>query len=415
MRRSRFLLFVSLLIIILTGTGCITKLPRHTTAPRDQTVILVSFDGCRHDYPDSTFTPALDEMAKTGVRASLQTVFPSKTFPNHLTLVTGLYPAHHGIIANTIYDAQNDRWYKLSNGAPTDSSWYHGEPIWATAERQGIRTATFFWPGSEASFAGYRPTYWREYDGSVPFDERVSQVLKWLDLPPGERPRFISLYFEQPDKSGHAHGPQAAETLTAVRQVDSQLAKLWEGIKVRHLADGVNVIVVSDHGMTALSRDSVIFLDDYINMQDVQMIDWSPVAAIRPKAHKTDAVYLALKNAHPRLHVYRKGELPARYHYNDNAFIQPIIAVADLHWTITTRDYFDKNPKVATGGTHGYDPAYHDMDGIFYAAGPAVKHLKETESFQNLDVYNLMCRILHIKPAQNDGDDDISRKILKSE
>ncbi len=407
--------YTFLLLLLWWTTACHVK-PAIRTTPQgyEPTLILVSFDGCRYDYPDSSNTPALDKMEKRGIRADgIKTVFPSKTFPNHISIVTGLYPAHHGIISNRIFNDKTGEWYKLSNGAPAQSKWYHGEPIWVTAERQGVKSATYFWPGSEAKIAGYRPTYWKPYDGKVPYKDRVNQVLKWLDLPKKERPRFISLYFDEPDHSGHKYGPLSPESLKATERVDSQLAALWTGIEARNLEDVVNVIVVSDHGMTQLSRDSVIFLDDYINMNDVKVIDWSPATAIRPLPGYEDAVYTALKGAHPKMHVYKKGHLPEKYHYNDNEFIQPIIAVADLHWTIAQRSYFNSHPKKATGGTHGYDPDYTDMNGILYAQGPAFKKGYHAPLIQNIHLYDLMCRILHIEPAQNDGEEEKTLELMR--
>ena len=398
--------FFLLFIVLWWATSCSVK-PSLSPIPDgyEQTLILVSFDGCRYDYPDSAATPALDQMEEKGIKANgLKTVFPSKTFPNHLSIVTGLYPEHHGIISNKIYDAQTGDWYKLSNGAPAESKWYHGEPIWVTAEKQGLKTATFFWPGSEAEIAGHRPTYWKPYKGKTPYKDRVNQVLKWLDLPKAERPRFISLYFDEPDHAGHKYGPQSPESLLALERVDSQLVALWAGIQERKLDGVVNMMVVSDHGMTQLSRDSVIFLDDYINMNDVKVVDWSPVTAIRPLAGYEDAVYAALKGAHPKMQVYKKGEVPEKYHYNNNEFIQPIVAIADLHWTIGQKSYFNSHPHVATGGTHGFDPDFKDMNGIFYAQGPAFKTGYEAPLIQNIHLYELMCRILSIDAAQNDGD-----------
>lgn len=405
-----------LLVLFLSSCNLQLNKAKKTTVPNgyEPTLILVSFDGCRHDYQDSAFTPALDKMAKLGVKADgLQTVFPSKTFPNHISIVTGLHPEHHGIISNRIYDAKTGDWYKLSNGAPTQSKWYHGEPIWVTAERQGIKTATYFWPGSEAEIAGYRPTYWKPYNGKDPYDGRVNQVLKWLDLPKDQRPRFISLYFDEPDHSGHKYGPMTPQAIKATERVDSQLAALWAGIEKRHLESVVNVIVVSDHGMAQLSRDSIIFLDDYINLNDVEVIDWSPVLALRPHSGMEDAVYGALKNAHPKLNVYKKGEIPAKYHYNNNEFIQPIIGITDLHWTVVSHKYFDSHPKRYTGGTHGFFPGYSDMDGIFYAQGPAFKKHYQAPLFQNIHIYELMCRVLKITPAPNDGNPEVTTDLMK--
>ena len=412
MKISKITRVLSLLVILLLSSCSVHK---QVVAPDEvPTLILVSFDGCRYDYPDLTETPGLDEIAAAGVKADgLKTSFPSKTFPNHLSIVTGLYPGHHGIIANRIYDDVNDEFYTLGNGAATQGKWYQGEPIWVTAERQGVKTATFYWPGSEAEINGYRPTYFKAYDNDFPYNKRVEQVLNWLDMTGENKPRFISLYFDEPDHSGHEFGPATPEALSALEGVDQQLSDLLKGIKLRNLEDKVNIIVVSDHGMTELSRDSVVFFDDYINMDDVKMIDYSPIAAIRPKPGKLEEVYQHLKGAHPHMQVYKKGELPEEYHYNDYKFIQPIIAVADLNWTLTTHGYFDTHPDYPSKGTHGFDPNYKDMNAIFYAMGPSFKKGVHLPVIQNTNLYELMCHILKINPAPNDGSLEVTKSALR--
>ncbi len=412
MRDTKITPVLFIFIITLLSTCSIHRqIPQEDFKP---TLILVSFDGCRYDYPNMATTPALDEMAAEGVKADgLKTSFPSKTFPNHLTIVTGLYPEHHGIIANRIYDDVNDETYTLGNGAVLESKWYQGEPVWVTAERQGLRTATFFWPGSEAEIGGYRPTYYKAYDNDFPYNKRVEQVLAWLDMPEATRPQFLSLYFDEPDHSGHEFGPASTEAIAALERVDKQLASLLDGIEERHLEDKVNVIVVSDHGMTSLSRDSVIFLDDYINMSDIKMVDYSPVAAIRPNPGKLEEVYQALKDAHPHMKVFKKGEVPEKYHYNDYKFIQPIIAISDLHWTMTTHDFFNSHPNYPSKGTHGFDPDYQDMNAIFYAKGPAFKKGVSLPVFRNTNIYELMCHILEIQPAPNDGSLEVTKGVLE--
>ncbi len=408
----------SLLLLSLLLTACFTRramepAPEAETFP--PTLILVSFDGCRYDYPEHAHTPALDAIAREGVKAEgLKTAFPSKTFPNHLTLVTGLYPGHHGILANTMYDAEHDRWYRLSNGAVADASWYRGEPIWVTAEKQGVKTATYFWPGSEAPIQGVRPTYWEAYDHHRPFAERVEQVLSWLDLPKGERPQFITLYFHEPDETGHQYGPLSPEALSALEEVDVQLEALLAGLKERGLEEKVNLMVVSDHGMTSTSRDSVIFLDDYINLDDVMVVDWSPLLALRPKEGKEEEVWQALKNAHPRMQVYRKDELPQHWHYEkSDPLVQPILALADEHWSITTHAYFDSHPHKPSPGAHGYDPAYSNMNAIFYARGPAFKRGYEAPLIENIHLYALMCHLLNIEPTEQDGKLDAVKDLLR--
>ncbi len=377
------------------------------------TLILVSFDGCRYDYPSLASTPALDEIEMKGIKAEgLKTSFPSKTFPNHLSIVTGLYPENHGIIANRIYDDTTNEFYTLSNGAPTQSKWYQGEPIWVTAERQGLKTATFFWPGSEAEINGYRPTYYRVYDDDFPYEKRVAQILDWLDLSDEKRPQFLSLYFHEPDLSGHVYGPASTQAITALENVDKQLQDLLNGIKSRQLESKINIVVVSDHGMTSLSREKVVFLDDYIDMDDVLIVDNSAVIAIRPNQGKIEKVYQQLKDAHPHLQVYKKEEVPEKYHYNNHKFIQPIIGVLDLGWSATTHNYFDSHPNYPSKGTHGFDPDHQDMNAIFYAKGPAFKKGVQLPVIHNIHLYELMCAVLKINPAPNDGSLEETRAIL---
>jgi predicted AlkP superfamily pyrophosphatase or phosphodiesterase len=237
-----------------------------TTGDAPAPLILVSLDGFRDGYARRYDAPALDRMARTGTKADyLKLAFPTKTFPNHYTLVTGQYPARHGIISNNIYDPAFDASFSLGNTeAIRNARWWGAEPIWVTAEKQGLTAATYFWPGSEAAIGGVRPTYWRRYDGSVPGAERVDQVLQWLDRPPSERPDLVTLYFSAVDGAGHAEGPRSPAVAEAVTAVDGYLERLYDGLRARGQAEKVNVIVTSDHGMAPLSRERVIFLDDYL-------------------------------------------------------------------------------------------------------------------------------------------------------
>ncbi|MFQ6674019.1 MAG: ectonucleotide pyrophosphatase/phosphodiesterase, partial [Fidelibacterota bacterium] len=351
-------------------------------------------------------TPNLDALAASGVRAeALIPVFPSKTFPNHLTMVTGLYPEHHGIVSNTMYDDQFDAWYFIGPGSEPvrESRWYEGEPIWVTAEKQDQTTASYFWPASEVEIGGVRPTYWYTYDGSVPNEDRVKQVVNWLDLPDSERPTFITLYFGDTDSWGHTYGPDAPEMETVIRQLDATVGNLMDSLEERDLLDEVNVLVTSDHGMVETSRDSIIFLDDYISVDDIMVVDWSPVAMIRPSDGMEDTIYNVLKGAHPRLTVYRKEEIPQRFHYRDHRRITPIIAIASEGWSITTHGYFDSHPTAYTGGDHGYDNQLKSMGALFIASGPALKDGLVVRPFQNIHLYELICHILSLQSLENDG------------
>ena len=373
-------------------------------------LILISMDGFRWDYFDKTDTPSFDELIKKGTKAkALIPSFPSKTFPNHITIVTGRYPENHGIIANTMYDPIFDEKYFIGQGsnAVLDGKWYEAEPIWVTAEKQNQTAMTMFWPASEAEIMGVRPTEYFVYDGAITHNARVDQILKWLDYSPSKRPQFISTYFSHTDDIGHQFGPDSDEILKAIGEMDRTIGRLIFGLKVRGLFDKVNIMLVSDHGMVSTSSDSIIFLDDYINMNDVTMVDWTPVAAILPKIN-VDSLYSKLMNAHPKMDVYKKGTAPDRLHYNTHRRIQPISAVAHENWSISTRTLFSEGDKSSgyDGATHGFDPIYKSMGGILVGYGPAFKKEFKGPGVTNVHLYEMMCKLLGLVPAENDGHAD---------
>ncbi len=404
---------ISLLTLVVL-LSCSGKNDLQPVEPLEPTVIIISMDGFRYDYLDLVETPAFDAMIESGVKAeSLIPAFPSKTFPNHYSQVTGLYPENHDLISNTIYDPQDETWFRLGTPAVAESKWYGGEPIWVTAALQNKITASFFWVGTEAKIKGLQPTYWKPFDGSIPNNERVAQVLAWLDLPKAERPQFISLYMSDTDNAGHGGGPGSGVVANAVAEMDLVLKLLMDGLANRKLTNQVDVIIVSDHGMSQLSRDRMIFIDDYINLGDVTMVDWSPVGMIIPNEGKEEAIYEALVDKNDYMRVYRKGELPDYLHYNENRLIPPIICIADDGWSITSKDFFNSRPTAFTGGTHGYDFEEKSMHGIFMAKGPHFKENIIGPPFQNIHLYELMCQILEITPAVNDGDPAVTAIYLK--
>lgn len=363
------------------------------------TVLLVSLDGFRPDYLDPANTPALNQLAAEGVQAQgLTPPFPSLTFPSHYTIITGLTPEHHGVVSNTMFDPQLNASFSLSSPSATlDGRWYGGEPLWVTAQKQGQLAATMFWPGADAAIQGVRPAYWKLYNEAMPDQARLDQVLAWLDLPAEKRPTFLTLYFERIDTVGHHNGPRSPVTAAAVHQIDALVGALVQGLKDRQVYDQVNLVVLSDHGMTEISADKVIYLDDYINLADAQVVDWTPLLALRPAAGKEEQVYQALKKM-PHVTLWKKGEVP--YPYNNHVRITPLLALADEGWTITTHSYgFNSTYKAG----HGYDPRLPSMQGIFIARGPGFKAGVTVPAFENVHIYELACRLLNLQPAPNDG------------
>ncbi|MDX1479852.1 MAG: alkaline phosphatase family protein, partial [Saprospiraceae bacterium] len=374
-RLSRRYWFLCIIFLICSLTGC-AKNEKSPPASGDPVVLLISIDGLRHDYLDLTETPAFDRLIASGVRAEgLIPVFPSKTFPSHYSIATGLYPEHHGIVANRMVDTVFGETFVIGAGSASaqDGKWYGGEPIWVTTELQNKTAATFFWPGSDADIMGVRPSHYRVFDNTTSYKQRVDQVLDWLTLDSEERPDFISLYFESVDGRGHSEGPASPGTLAELRDIDSHLGRLLDGIEQSGLSDLVNMIVVSDHGMAQLSRERVIFLDDYINPDtDADIVNWTPITDIVPRPGKEAAILQALQGAHPHYAVYPKSEIPQELHYRDHYRISPIIGIADDGWSVTSRSYYDANPNAFQGGNHGYRPDHESMHGIFVAAGPAL-------------------------------------------
>jgi predicted AlkP superfamily pyrophosphatase or phosphodiesterase len=378
-------------------------------------LVVISFDGFRWDYIDRGRSPNLKALAARGVRAQgLIPSFPSVTFPNHYTIVTGLYPEHHGIIANNMEDPSWPERFTMSSQTALDQRWWGGEPLWVTARRQNLRSASVFWPGSEVPIGGIWPNHWTKFDDSMPNVDRVNHALDLLALPEGDRPSVLTLYFSEADHAGHDDGPDSAEMSEAIRHLDASLGLLDAGLKQLHLIDRTTLVVVSDHGMASLSDDRVVFLDDYIDLARVDVIDWGQAVQLRPRSGLAGELHQALKNKHPAMSVYRREEMPVRLHYRDNSRIQPVIALADEGWEITSHQRWasDLDRHRKRGGAHGYDPRYASMHGLFVAAGPRVRRGLVAPEFQNIHVYDFLCAVLGLKPAPNDGDPAVTRPFL---
>jgi predicted AlkP superfamily pyrophosphatase or phosphodiesterase len=408
---------VALFLCVLTLAACAAR--SFNPAPQQpSTLILISIDGWRWDYDEKAPAPNLRALMQRGVRArNLIPSFPTKTFPNHYTIVTGLYPGHHGIVANAVRDPATGRTLVATAvNEQRDPMWWGGEPIWVTAQRHGRTAAAMFWVGSEAPIRGILPRYWKPYDASFPPEERVDQVLRWLDLPEADRPALINLYFSDVDSAGHDYGPDSREVQEAIRRVDGYLGRLVRGLTDRGLAEGVNMIVLSDHGMATVDSTRVVILDDYIAPGDVDVIDINPTLGLFPKSGRAEAVYAALSSAHPSLRIFRPDTTPEEWHYRHHPRIPPIVGVADEGWQVLRRATMNQilaGKLAADRGNHGYDPALMSMRGMFVAAGPAFKAAATVPEFQNVHIYNALAEVLRVPPAPNDGNRDIARRLLR--
>ena len=411
----RLALLIAPLAVIATFAG-----PHAQTS--DPLVVLVSFDGWRWDYADRANVPNLRALAARGVRAKeLIPSFPSLTFPNHYTIVTGLYPGHHGIVSNTIGTPTMPQRFSMSSSSVRNAAWWGGEPVWVTAIRQKRGAMAMFWPGSEAPIGGISPTRWWPFDGNVTNGERVSRVLEWLSLPEGERPAFVSLYFQEVDHVGHVSGPDSPEVLEAAGHLDEALGQLVTGVERLGLADRTNIVVVSDHGMARHADDQMIVLDAAIDPATLDVISTGELVQLAPSQGRErdvssiDAILRAVRGKLSHVTFYKRDEIPARYHYRDHPHIAPIIGVADEGWIVTTREQEAKRKPDAEArrGAHGYDPALRSMHGVFVAAGPAVRVGLVAEPFENIHAYDFLCAILKLTPAPNDGDAGATRGFLR--
>lgn len=389
-----------LFLVVLLMSGMVSVLAKKTT-------IVISCDGFRWDYSEMYDTPFLDLMARQGVKGELVPSFPSKTFPNHYTLATGLRPEHHGIIANSFLNRATGARFSLSNPKTKyDARFYHGEPLWLTAQRQGLHTAVFYWPGSDVAIDGHYPDLWHSYDEKphLTFTQRVDGIMQQLTAK--KSPDLIMAYFEEPDASGHSYGPQAKQTRAAVENIDSLLGSLWTRIGKAGLQDQVNLVVVSDHGMAWFTPSRQITVGRYLHKDWYQSIEGNlPANIYAAQRWQQDSIVAALSHV-AHLHVWRKADIPQWLHYQSDPNIGDVLVLPDEGFLFTDETCHD-------GGVHGFDPAYSDMHALFRAMGPDVRVGENIGAFSNTAVYALVCRLLGISPAPNDGMEDYRRIAIK--
>ncbi len=411
--------FIAAIALLIVAFLVATQIKPKQTEGLKPTVILISLDGFKPDYLNKYPAPTLSLLAKQGVRAKWMTPsYPSLTFPNHYAIATGLYPDHNGIVANNMYSAEFNETFSMSKREEVENGrWWLGEPIWVTAEKQGQRAAAFFFPGTEAEIAGKRPSIWKRFDDNFPNFERVDTVLSWLDKPLAERPTMITLYFSDVDHGGHDAGPDSQTVKEAIARVDQAMNRLVEGLKARGILDSVNLVIVSDHGMARMNPRDVVVLDDYFDSGQARRLVWnSAMLQIFPKPGTEESIFSSLKAKAPHVSVYRKAEIPARFNYGTSSRIGDIVVMADEGWALSSRERYRPAPVSETviyKGGHGYDNQLESMRALFIGHGAAFKQGQVVEPFANVDVYNVMARILGLKPAPNDGNPETVKALLR--
>ena len=382
-------------------------------------LILISLDGFRWDYIEKYNPPYLSNFIKNGVKAeSLIPSYPSKTFPNHYTIATGLYPDKHGIIGNSFYSYKKNLTYKIGNREMVeDGSFYGGTPIWVLADKASMVSASYFFVGSEANIQGIKPTYYYSYDASVKNDVRITQALDWLDLPLKNRPHLITMYFSDMDDIGHRFGPNNEEEIKkTLFNLDENLGNLFKGVDATGLP--INIIIVSDHGMTTLSTSNYIPIEDIENDSLYATIDNGAIVNIHPKNNmQTDSIIQYLKQKENNFKVYKtKNTLGFEYNPKNKDW-GAIQIIPDFGYYFSKRQSIESRKKnaITTVGVHGYDPKYKDMHGIFYANGSAFKKGYVIPSVKNIHIYPLMCKILGLDIPNNiDGNLNQLESVLKN-
>ncbi|XP_056157503.1 bis(5'-adenosyl)-triphosphatase enpp4 isoform X2 [Lampris incognitus] len=362
-------------------------------------LLLVSFDGFRADYLQRFPMPNLKLLYSQGVLVEqLTNVFITKTFPNHYSLVTGLYAESHGILSSSMYDPVTDKNFSTSHD--TDPFWWNqAEPLWITALDSGYQTAAVMWPGADVTIGNRTATHFFPYDPAMTFRERLGNVTGWMaGNGTGSGVMFAALYWEEPDRTGHIYGPDDTTAMAkALKEVDDNIGLLMTELKRAGLWGRVNVLVTSDHGMAQCSDQRLIRLDNCLHPDNYTLVDLTPVAALIPK-RDPDAVFSLLSKCHPHMTAYLKNTIPDRLHYRNNKLIQPILLVADEGWTIVQRG--DRLPRL---GDHGYDNALPSMHPFLAAAGPSFRQGYRATELQSVDIYPLMCHLLAVHPRPNNG------------
>lgn len=400
--------------ITLASLACSGKQygPRAARLDReDRYVVVLSLDGFRHDYQSKTQTPHLDQIDREGLSGTFRPCYPSLTFPNHYSMATGLHPNNHGLVGNEFWDEEGKHYKIGKRSAVEDASFYHGEPLWNTARRAGLRSASFFWVGSETPVGGHQPDLWKRYDSRVPYRDRADSVISWLQRPLSERPRLVMWYLEEPDHTGHHHSPEAKETELMIRQVDSLVGYFRDRLAELAIAPQVDFILVSDHGMATYDRDKEVNLADYMPLDSFVHVSTGPFTHLYPKESYTETAYQILQSV-PHVKVYRRDELPKRLHFGSSPRIGALVVMADLGTQIYFRPDREHIGRLAAG--HGFDNQYPEMLALFKAVGPSFtpgEHIHEP--IPNITLYPLVCQILGIEPAKHDADEQLARSLRR--
>lgn len=403
------------LLSLVLAVGLLFGAPAQARETAPHLTILVSIDGFRADYLDRGDTPVIKALAEDGARAAMRPSFPSVTFPNHYTLITGKRPDRNGVVGNTMVDP-NIPGETFTMKSLDPRWWSQAKPFWVSVEQQGQRAAAMFWPGSEVEIDGVRPSRWVKFDQKMPGEARVDQILTWLDTADGPPIAFSTLYFDIVDTQGHHHGPESPEVRAAAASVDAAIGRLVEGLKARGRFENTDIVIVADHGMAPLPAANRIVLDQVVDVAKIDIVTTGAVTSIAPKPGQKKAVEKALLGRSlPHMTCWKKNRIPARYHYGRNPRVPPIVCLSETGWYTTTAAAQNRPGRKpdTDGGAHGFDPYDPTMQALFVAHGPSIKPGVVLPGFDNVDVYPLLAKVTGVKPEKVDGSLKVVGQALK--
>nr|XP_046262008.1 glycerophosphocholine cholinephosphodiesterase ENPP6 isoform X2 [Scatophagus argus] len=351
-------LFFPLLLLCVTGQQCLAARP----------LLVFLIDGFRYDYMDDLHTlPGFRELVNNGVKVDYMTPdFPSLSYPNYYSLMTGRHCDVHQMTGNYMWDNASKKEFLI--GTNPDSRlplWWNGsEPLWVTLQKLGKKVFMYYWPGCEVEILGVRPSFCEKYVYNPSEKNLTDSIVNALNVLSSGKAGMAAIYYEKIDVEGHHFGPDSHQVRTAVLQLDLAMQTLHSKIREKNMVNQLNILLFSDHGMTKIQwMEKVIELDKYINISDiVKMMDRGPVVSLWPKDNK-----------------YQENKARLPYWKNDSG---------ETSWQ---------------NGWHGYDNEFLDMRGFFLATGPDFKQNVRAAPIRAVDVYNVMCWVLGVEPLPNNG------------
>ena len=373
-------------------------------------VLLISLDGFKPSYLSQQITPHLYRLAQQGAQAQgLISAFPSLTFPNHLTLVTGQTPDHHGIVNNTMTDAATSQRFSLGSREAVENPfwWQEARPIWVSLRQQGKIASTLFWPGSEATIQGLTPNDWLRYNHDMSHEDRLQTLMGWLARPEDQRPDFATLYFSDVDSAGHSAGPDSEAVKLATQKVDQSLGLLLEALKKNNLMANTTLVLVSDHGMALAPEDKVIQVKTLLHQFPAAKWEWlGPTAGVRLNGASSQEVLNALSTL-THVTCWPKEKMPKRFNFGTHRRIPDIVCLSDVGYSVS-----DNPERKSPLGQHGYDPEHADMHGILIVTGPRIRQT-QLGRINNTEVYGLLTQLLSIRAEPNDGDGSLAQQVIR--